>query len=205
MHRGYQWSFSEKYRGVVHNREHKEKKAKTICAVLQDHIGNHIQKLSVLDIGASTGIIAHYLGTRVKYVAAIDIDAPAIEHAVKTYTAPNLDFLVGDAMNLSFGSSTFDVVICAHVYEHVPDAKRMVTEIHRVLRKGGICYFAAGNKLQFIEPHHRLPLLSMMPKQLADLFVRAMGKGDHYYERHLTYWQLRSLLASFRFFDYTPS
>ena len=203
MIRDYQWSFSQKYKDAAHNRKHKENKAQTISAVIENHVGKNLQDLSVLDIGASTGTIAHYLSGKVKYTAAVDIDAPAIEHATKTYSAPNLDFLVGDAMSLSFGSDTFDVVICAHVYEHVPSAQQMTAEVYRVLRKGGICYFAAGNKFQLMEPHYRLPFLSMLPQQIANLYLKFTRRGDSYYEKHLNYWELREILRPFEIIDYT--
>ncbi len=201
--REYQWSFSQKYQDAAHNRKLKENKAQTICAVIENHVGKNLQDLSVLDVGASTGTIADYLSGKVRYMAAVDIDAPAIEYAAKTYSSPNLDFLVGDAMNLSFGSHTFDVVICAHVYEHVPSAQQMTSEVYRVLKNGGICYFAAGNKFQLMEPHYRLPFLSLMPRQSANLYLKFTRKGDNYYEKHLTYWELREILRPFEIIDYT--
>jgi SAM-dependent methyltransferase len=36
--------------------------------------------------------------------------------------------------------STFDVVLCNHVLEHVPDDIAAVTELHRVLKRGGVAY-----------------------------------------------------------------
>ncbi len=94
---------------------------------------------------------------------------------------------------------------CVHVYEHVPHAKRLVSEIHRVLKPGGICFFSAGNRLSLMEPHHQLPLLSVLPKPLANLYLRKMGKGNAYYEKHLTYWGLRKLLSGFEIIDYTSA
>jgi SAM-dependent methyltransferase len=42
-----------------------------------------------------------------------------------------------DAQNLSFGDSTFDLILSNEVYEHVPDIRQTLREAQRVLRTGG--------------------------------------------------------------------
>jgi SAM-dependent methyltransferase len=42
-----------------------------------------------------------------------------------------------DVTDIAFDSDTFDLVICNHVLEHVPDDAKAMREIHRVLRVGG--------------------------------------------------------------------
>jgi SAM-dependent methyltransferase/uncharacterized protein YbaR (Trm112 family) len=48
--------------------------------------------------------------------------------------------LVCDAHDLPFRDNTFDGVVCQAVLEHVLDPPRVVEEIHRVLKPGGIVY-----------------------------------------------------------------
>ena len=79
----------------------------------------------------------------------------------------------------------------------------MLAEIRRVLKTGGVCYFAANNRLMFMEPHYQLPLLSLMPQRMADLYLRLTRKVDRYYENHLSYWGLRRLVSRFETVDYT--
>ena len=97
------------------------------------------------------------------------------------------------------------MVVCAHVYEHVPDARRLMAEIWRLLRPGGVCYFAAGNRLSIMEPHYRLPFLSWLPPSAADRYLRVTGKGNSYYERHATLWGLKRLTRDFTVIDYAPA
>jgi SAM-dependent methyltransferase len=78
-----------------------------------------------------------------------------------------------------------------------------MSEIHRILKPGGICYFAAGNRVKFMEAHYRLPLLSVIPKWLGHIYVRLAGKAEKYYETHLSYWGLRKLVGAFEIVDYT--
>ncbi|MFO7369071.1 MAG: methyltransferase domain-containing protein [Bacteroidales bacterium] len=42
-----------------------------------------------------------------------------------------------DVQHMPFGNDEFDVVICNHVLEHVPDDRKAMAEIYRVLKQGG--------------------------------------------------------------------
>ncbi|MDE2196094.1 MAG: class I SAM-dependent methyltransferase [Gammaproteobacteria bacterium] len=202
MERDYQYGFAAQG-GAMYDLRRREQKAHTMMAVLSDYFAGQCKTLDTLTIGGSTGIIDNYLAQHFRSVTSIDIDAPAIAYARATFQRSNLEFLVGDAMQIPFGAARFDVVICSQVYEHVPDAGRMFAEILRVLKPGGVCYFAANNRLMLNEPHYNLPLLSVMPRPLAHLYIRLAGKAPHYYEKHLSYWGLTALVARFVRHDYT--
>ncbi|WMP18891.1 class I SAM-dependent methyltransferase [Thiothrix lacustris] len=200
--RDYQYGFSEKGT-AMYDVTGRERKAHTMVAVLQSHLGQDLQHLTLLNIGGSTGIIDGHLAQHFQSVTSIDIDQAAIQYAQTHFSTDNLQFALGDAMELGYDTSSFDVIVCSQVYEHVPDASKMMQEIHRVLKLGGICYFAAGNRLMWNEPHYNLPLLSILPRFIADQYVKVMSKGDHYYEKHLTYWGLKQLTHRFTVHDYT--
>lgn len=104
---------------------------------------------------------------------------------------------------MALPDASFDVVVCSHVYKHVPDAARLMKEIRRVLKPGGVCYFAAGNRLAWNEPHYNLPLLSVTPRWLAHRFIRLAGKADFYHEQHLIWWGLQQRVRGFERHDYT--
>jgi len=201
MKRGYQYDFSLRSQ-VVHDHIGRRRKAATMLAVLREVVSD-LALARVLDVGASTGVIDAELALHCAEVCGIDIDAHAIDAARRQFVAHNLRFEIGDAMALSAPDCSIDVVICAHVYEHVPDATRLMGEITRVLKPGGVCYFSAGNRYAWREPHYQLPLLSVVPKFLAHLYLRALGRGSYYYEEHLSYFGLRRLVARFEVLDYT--
>jgi len=203
MKRGYQYNLSRIHRDKLYDREGRQQKAVTMVAVLKDFFQDDLSSLSALDVGSSTGIVDNYLAGHFGSVTGIDIDEEAVEFAARTFPKNNLTFQKGDALNLNFRDQTFDVVICTHVYEHVPDAARLMSEIHRVLKPGGICYFAAGNRLNIYEAHYRLPFLSVIPRPLAHVYIRLTGKGRFYYEKHLSYWGLKKLARDFEIIDYT--
>lgn len=179
------------------------RKAATTLAVLRDHLGQALGTLTLCDVAASGGIIADHLAPHFRRVVGLDVDRTAIRFAQAHFRRPNLAFTVADAARTPFPDACADVVLCSHLYEHVPDAGRLMEEIYRILRPGGICYFAAGNRLSLIEPHYRLPLLSVVPTAVAHLYLRVLGRGRFYEERHLTYRGLRRLVRRFERIDYT--
>ncbi len=187
----------------MYDRDGRALKAATMVAVLEDYFNVPLKDLGVLDIGASTGIIASHLAEHFHSVLGIDIDKEAIDAARMAFQKDNLVFREGDALATNLSNESVDVVICSQIYEHVPNAFAMMDEIFRVLRPGGVCYFAASNRLMWNEPHYRLPLLSALPRSLAHLYVRMAGKASHYHELHFSYWGLRKLIKRFDLVDYT--
>lgn len=201
--KGYQDNFSALHPEIYFEGKQRVPKAEKMLRILRDALGPDLRSLHALDIGCSTGTMCIALAEHFGKVTGIDIDAPAIEHARTHWSSPHLEFLVGDAMDTALPPDSVDVVICAHVYEHVPDPRRMMKEIFRILRPGGVCYFAAENRLVLREGDYRLPFLSLLPKRLGNVYVRLAGKADFYYETLLTYWQLADLTGAFQRIDYT--
>ena len=197
-----QLGFAETYASASFNREGRKRKAQKVLAILDDACGN-TGELTLLDIGCSTGFMSHEYASRFKHVTAIDVDQPAVSFALKTNSADNLQYLVMYSQRLAFPDASFDAVACTHIYEHVPDASKLMDEIFRVLKPGGVCFFSAGNRYSWMEPHYQLPLLSVMPKSWAHFYLRLMKKGTYYYETHLSHAQLKNLIKVFKLTDYT--
>lgn len=42
-----------------------------------------------------------------------------------------------DVTRIQHAPESFDVILCSHVLEHVPDDRRAMAELHRVLKRGG--------------------------------------------------------------------
>jgi len=203
MERDYQLDYS-KIRPSVFDTDARARKAITIVKVCQDFLQQtDLGQLSLLDVGSSSGIIDNLLADHFGTVHGIDIDEPAMTFAQTQFNKLNLQFAAGDAMQLDYEDCRFDVVVCSHVYEHVPDAGRMFTEISRVLKPGGFCYFSGNNRVMLMEPHYNLPLLSLLPRALAHRYMRITGKGHYYHEQHVSYWALKRLCGDFHIHDYS--
>jgi ubiquinone/menaquinone biosynthesis C-methylase UbiE len=115
----------------------------------------------------------------------------------------NVAFIRGDAELLPFAPESFDVLICNHVYEHTDNAQQLLSEIGRVLKADGVCYFAGPNKYDLVEPHYGLPFLSWLPRVIADRYMQLTGKGAAYPEKPYSFPKLRKLLNEFRVTCYT--
>lgn len=63
-------------------------------------------------------------------------------YAPKSYVtadiAPGVADRVEDMMDLKLPDESFDAIIANHVLEHVPDDRKGMSEVYRVLRKGGV-------------------------------------------------------------------
>jgi hypothetical protein len=72
-----------------------------------------------------------------------------------------------------------------------------------VLSPTGLVYLGLANKYGVIEPHHRLPFLSWLPRSLADRYIRFVGKGSEYYEQLQTRAKLVEMCSGLTVWDYT--
>lgn len=199
--RGYQLHLS---RGdsVLRDAEGRNQKFKKILRVLQE-VHTDLQSLTCLDIGCSHGIITSLLGSHFAWTIGVDIDQEAVRCAHHDYSSPRVQFLIADGMALPVKDGSVDVIICNHIYEHVPNPHQMMDEIFRVLKEDGFCYFSAGNKHMIMEGHYALPFLSWLPKPLAHLYLKLTRKGGFYYEDHYSLRGLKKLVKRFRIRDYT--
>ncbi len=197
-----QLAYSE-IQGKMHEEDVRRVKAQKIIRVLHHYLGrSDLDGLTALDVGCSTGFVAHELALDGAAATGIDIDVPGIE-AARARFGDQVTFLCtpGDAIPLPDGS--LDIVVFNHIYEHVVDADAVMDEIYRVLKPAGVAYLGLGNKYQLMEPHYRLPLLSWLPKGAADRYVHATGRADEYYEKHESKAGLKQLARGFQVYDYT--
>jgi phosphatidylethanolamine/phosphatidyl-N-methylethanolamine N-methyltransferase len=94
----------------------------------------------VLDVGVGTGLELPMFDSNVRLVG-IDLSDPMLEIARNRVARQNLanveDLRVMDAMNLEFEDGAFDAVVAPYVVTTVPDPRRTLEEMARVVRPGG--------------------------------------------------------------------
>ena len=180
--------------------ESRRKKASKILAVLRDATQHNLKGLRCLDVGCASGLISYHLAEELTEVVGIEPDAAALGLAPRRH---NLLLLQGDALRLPFPDGSFDVAVCAQVYEHTTDPRQMMAEIHRVLRDDGLCFFSGPNKSFPFEFHHRLLFVHWLPVGWASWIVRRTGRGQAFDERLLTRGQLTDVARGFAITDYT--
>jgi len=95
----------------------------------------------ILDVGCGTGEISarlarHYGGAQVTGVDVLE-GPLAIARSRYPEVAQRLNFEVGDAFHLAFPDASFDLSVCRHMLQAVPDARSVLAELVRVTRAGG--------------------------------------------------------------------
>ena len=78
-----------------------------------------------------------------------------------------------DICNLPFADATFDVILCNHVLEHIPDDQKAMQELFRVMKPGGMGIFQVPQDLSREETFEDDSITDK--KQRAAIF----GQYDH--------------------------
>lgn len=86
-----------------------------------------------LDAGCGTGLILRNLPGQ---PTGLDINPRNIKKAEKY--APLAQLVEGDVEDMPFLDSSFSTVICSEVLEHLPDPRKSLSEMKRVLESGGV-------------------------------------------------------------------
>jgi len=111
-------------------------RAKIVIRLLKPKSGERI-----LDAGCGIGDYSFELAA--KYgclVVGIDIDNEDIKLATKMAKKARLSkvtFIEGDITNLPFPDNMFDKIIILDVIQSIPDDKKVLNELFRIIKKGG--------------------------------------------------------------------
>ncbi len=126
----------------------------------------------VLDLGCAGGFMAEALARRGANVTGIDPAKDAVaaaqDHAAQEGLSISYDVGVGES--LPYDDGAFDAVVCVDVLEHVSDLDKVLSEMHRVLRPGGMALFDTIN---------RNPLASFAVVTMAEDVLGLLPKGTH--------------------------
>ncbi len=137
----------------------------------------------ILELGCGNGLSAHLLNKQEHWVVGTDVSPFFLSDTAKWHNE-SLKYIACDALELPFGDETFDVVCSNELIEHVPDVQQALSEMVRVVKKGGLVIIAGPNLLSPIMP-------------LFDLFMMSFGK-----QGRQVFWEtkrqaIRSFLANF--------
>ena len=105
---------------------------------MYERIPEQIKGKEVLEIATGPGLLAKHVAPAAKRMIATDYSDGMIAEARKGDCPSNLSFEVADAMELPYADDSFDAVIIANALHIVPDPGKVLSEIERVLRPGGL-------------------------------------------------------------------
>jgi ubiquinone/menaquinone biosynthesis C-methylase UbiE len=102
---------------------------------------------AILDLACGTGEITVRLAELFPRATVVGVDLlePHLERARARCRGlgERVRFERGDAFGLSFPERSFDLVVCRHLLQAVPEPERVVSEMVRVARPGGVLHVVA--------------------------------------------------------------
>ena len=112
----------------------------------------------VLDVGTGTGVFVPYLLRRIgKHGRLVTLDCA--EEMLKKAQAKgfngSIEYLHADVTNMPLGEEIFDVVVCYSSFPHFQDKPSSLSEVNRVLKKGGKLFICHTSSLAIINDIHR--------------------------------------------------
>jgi len=135
----------------------------------------------ILDTGCGPGELVLALTTKGYDVWGVDISSAMVKEATKTLEGGGFrgfrQIRQGDVENLEFADGSFDVVIAAGVLEYQKEDARFLSEMNRVVRKGGHLILNVTNRSSYVTRSEELYLrLKRKPvvKRLLHFFKNAI-------------------------------
>jgi 2-polyprenyl-6-hydroxyphenyl methylase / 3-demethylubiquinone-9 3-methyltransferase len=102
----------------------------------------------LLDVGCGGGLLAEEFARAGFEVAGID-PAPETIATARAHAASSglkIEYQTGSGERLPFADASFDLVACCDVLEHVDDVDRVISEIARVTKPGGLFLYDTVNR-----------------------------------------------------------
>lgn len=97
----------------------------------------------IIEIGCGGGIFSEYIARLGYNILGVDISMESInvakEHAFITHV--KVDYQVGSVYELPFENESFDIVMSSDFLEHIEDLVTAISEMSRILKKGGLFIF----------------------------------------------------------------
>jgi len=138
---------------------------------LRERFGPDLSQVRLLDIGCGGGVLTEEFAKLGCQVTGIDIADASLAVARAHAHAEELliEYQSGLANKLPFYGSSFEVVSCCDMLEHVQEWEQVIAEVSRVLKPGGLFLFDTINrttqsKVNFIFGLQDSPLTKLFPK-----------------------------------------
>ena len=143
----------------------------------------------LLDVGCGGGLLAEEFARLGFDVTGIDPAPESIATARAHAASSGLSIVyeVGAGEHLPFAAGAFDQVACCDVLEHVDDVDRVIREIARVLRPGGLLFYDTINRTLI----SKIAIIKVMQEWRSTAFVEP---DVHVYAKFVKPAELRALL-----------
>lgn len=146
--------------------------------------GNHV----VVDVGCGSGNLTLHSAEKCKLAIGVDPSQTAIQFCNSINSNGHSVFIPAAGDALPFPNEYADVVLLVEVIEHLDAPMKIISEISRILKRGGLIFATT--------PNYAFPSLWPPVEWLADTsrLVAKMGGG----EQHVQKFSPRSLAGTFQ-------
>jgi ubiquinone/menaquinone biosynthesis C-methylase UbiE len=144
---------------------------------------------TVLDLGCGWGGIVIDVAKSSRIAVGVEPDVSrtaTADQLLKKLNLFNGGIICGKGEHLPFKNNSFDVVASYQVLEHVACLDRVVREVARTTKVGGIFHFTTPNYMSFREPHYKIFWLPFMPKRLGRVYLSILGYNPDFIN-HINY------------------
>jgi SAM-dependent methyltransferase len=122
-------------------------------------------RIKLMHVAPEYGIFARLRADKMIGYACVDLDPTAYDGSMEVTRC--------DVTSIGYPDDSFDLIICSHVLEHVPDDGLAMRELCRVLKPGGAAVL-------------QVPISASLPRTIEDPSVidprereRRFGQNDH--------------------------
>jgi SAM-dependent methyltransferase len=105
---------------------------------------------TVLDVGCGAGAFLPTVSPLCDRLVGLDVTPAFVERArrvIQERGLANTTVVEGSSASMPFEDGSFDAVLMVDLLHHLPSPKATVTEVHRVVRPGGLVIVFEPNKL----------------------------------------------------------
>lgn len=99
----------------------------------------------VIDAACGIGYGTRYLSDHCSRVYGVDLSSDSLSLARRYYHHENIKWMKEDVTALPMADHSIDCFVSMETFEHIASPERLLTEIRRVLKKGGSGYISTPN------------------------------------------------------------
>ena len=158
--------------------QNKIESGKKLAEFFIERVGK-IRGKKILDIGFGSGGIAIAFSQAGAILSGVDIDPELREISEKNAKAHkvSIDFKIYNGSDLPFPENYFDYIVCSSVLEHTSFPEKLLNEMLRVLLPRGRAFLSLPNKYAPLETHTLACFVSYLPKKIADIYLKLLGRS----------------------------
>jgi len=150
---------------------------------LEDHITADLTTdMEVLELASGPGTLSNRIADSCRHVTITDFSEKMIEEAEKNVIKKNVTFELADATRLQISNSSFDTIIIANALHIMPEPKKAIDEIKRVIKKDGliICPIFTREKIEHKYKEYFLEMLGFKTfnRWTNETYIRFLKEND---------------------------